>query len=196
MSRKVIGFHYTVKTEQGELIDTSDGKTPLLFLEGSGQIIPGLEKELATMSVGDKKDVKVDSDNAYGPINEELKYLVKKDQFPDGSDVKVGDQFQLENDPAAPIFTVTLIENDDVFIDGNHPLAGINLEFNVEITEKRDATEEELAHGHAHGAGGHQHEFVINHYQQELNLYRGHLLIIWPHLNLKNQNDERLIKPH
>ncbi len=157
MSRKVIGFHYTVKTEQGELIDTSDGKTPLLFLEGSGQIIPGLEKELATMSVGDKKDVKVDSDNAYGPINEELKYLVKKDQFPDGSDVKVGDQFQLENDPAAPIFTVTLIENDDVFIDGNHPLAGINLEFNVEITEKRDATEEELAHGHAHGAGGHQH---------------------------------------
>ena len=157
MSRKVIGFHYTVKTEQGELIDTSDGKTPLLFLEGSGQIIPGLEKELATMSVGDKKDVKVDSDNAYGPINEELKYLVKKDQSPDGSDVKVGDQFQLENDPAAPIFTVTLIENDDVFIDGNHPLAGINLEFNVEITEKRDATEEELAHGHAHGAGGHQH---------------------------------------
>lgn len=157
MSRKVIGFHYTVKTEQGELIDTSDGKTPLLFLEGSGQIIPGLEKELATMSVGDKKDVKVDSDNAYGPINEELKYLVKKDQFPDGSDIKVGDQFQLENDPAAPIFTVTLIENDDVFIDGNHPLAGINLEFNVEITEKRDATEEELAHGHAHGAGGHQH---------------------------------------
>lgn len=157
MTKKVIGFHYTVKAKDGRTIDSSEGQAPLLFLEGSGQIIPGLEKELLAMAVGDTKNVEIACQDAYGQINEELQYLVKKDQFPDGSDIKLGDQFQLEEDPKAPIFTVTHIEEANIYIDGNHPLAGHDLVFDVEVTEVRDATDEEVAHGHAHGVGGHQH---------------------------------------
>ena len=109
------------------------------------------------MNVGDKKQVEVKAADAYGDVIEDLKITVKKDQFPEGSDVKVGDQFQVNNEPNAPIFTVMDIQGNDVMVDGNHPMAGKDLFFDVEVTEKRAATEEEKAHGHAHGEGGHQH---------------------------------------
>ena len=154
---EVRGFHYTLKDGEGNLVDSSEGRAPLLFLVGSGQIIPGLEKELEAMNVGDKKQVEVKAADAYGDVIEDLKITVKKDQFPEGSDVKVGDQFQVNNEPNAPIFTVMDIQGNDVMVDGNHPMAGKDLFFDVEVTEKRAATEEEKAHGHAHGEGGHQH---------------------------------------
>lgn len=157
MSEQIIGFHYTLKDAQGTVIDTSDQQPPLLFLVGSGHIIPGLETELVAMNVGDKKNIVVPAADAYGETIAELQLTVKRDQFPEDATLTVGDQFQVTNEENAPVFTIIEIEADEVHIDGNHPMAGRELHFDVEITEKRDATEEELAHGHAHGEGGHQH---------------------------------------
>jgi FKBP-type peptidyl-prolyl cis-trans isomerase SlyD len=157
MSQTVIGFHYSLKDKDSNLIDSSEGRSPLLFLVGSGQIIPGLEQELVTMNIGDKKNVEVKAKDAYGEVVPDLQITVKKSQFNEGQEIKVGDQFQVTNEAHAPIFTVTALEGEDVHIDGNHPMAGKDLFFEVEVTEKRDATEEEVAHGHAHGEGGHQH---------------------------------------
>ena len=157
MTKQVIGFHYTLKDKDGNTIDTSEGNSPLLFLEGSGQIIPGLEKELVGLGQGDKKNIEVKAAEAYGEVIPDLKITVKKSQFPADKEITVGDQFQVNNEPHAPIFTVISIEGEDINIDGNHPMAGHDLFFQIEITEKRDATQEEMDHGHAHGAGGHQH---------------------------------------
>jgi FKBP-type peptidyl-prolyl cis-trans isomerase SlyD len=157
MSTQVIGFHYTLTDKEGNLIDSSKETTPLLFLEGSGQIIPGLENEIKSLAVGDTKKVEVKAADAYGEVIEDLRITVQKSQFPEGQEINVGDQFQVNEEPNAPIFTIMEIESENVHIDGNHPMAGHDLFFDVEITEKRDATEEEISHGHAHGAGGHQH---------------------------------------
>lgn len=157
MSATVIGFHYTVKSKEGEQIDSSAGQDPLLFLVGSGQIIPALEQKLVSLSVGDKDQIEIEAKDAYGAVHEDLRITVQKSQFPEGTEVNIGDQFQVNEEPDAPIFTVKSIEGDDVHIDGNHPLAGIDLSFDIEVTEKRAATEEEVAHGHAHGAGGVDH---------------------------------------
>jgi FKBP-type peptidyl-prolyl cis-trans isomerase SlyD len=157
MTQKVIGFNYTLKDKDGTIIDSSENSAPLLFLEGSGQIIPGLENAIKDLNISDKKDVEIKAADAYGEVAEDLRLTVKKEQFPEGSAINVGDQFQVNEEPNAPVFTIVNIENDDVHIDGNHPLAGVDLFFNVEITEKRDATEEEKSHGHAHGEGGHNH---------------------------------------
>lgn len=157
MTKRVIGFHYTLKDKEGNVIDSSENATPLLFLEEAGQIIPGLEKEIVDLNIGDKKNVEVKAAEAYGEIIEDLKITVQKSQFPEDQELNVGDQFQVTNEDHAPIFTVVDIEGENVHVDGNHPLAGHDLFFDIEITEKRNATEEEMAHGHAHGAGGHQH---------------------------------------
>lgn len=153
----VMGFHYTLKDKEGNKIDSSEGKNPLLFLVGSGQIIPGLEKEIEGLAIGDKKTVEVKAADAYGDVIDDLKITVKKSQFPEDAEIKVGDQFQVNNEPNAPVFTIMEIQEEDVKIDGNHPMAGKDLFFEVEVTEKRAATDEEKAHGHAHGEGGHQH---------------------------------------
>ncbi|OIQ18950.1 MAG: peptidylprolyl isomerase [Bacteriovorax sp. MedPE-SWde] len=157
MSKKVIGFHYTLKDGQGTTIDSSEGATPLLFLQESGMIIPGLEKELITMAIGDKKNIEVKAADAYGEKRDDMIITVKKDQFPEGTEVAAGDQFRVNQDANMPPFTVLSVEGEEVTLDGNHPLAGLDLFFDVEITENRDATEEEVAHGHAHGEGGHHH---------------------------------------
>lgn len=157
MTKNVIGFHYTLKDQAGTVIDSSKDQSPLLILEGTGHIIPGLEKEISPMKVGDKKNIHVKAEEGYGNIIEDLKITVQKSQFPEDANLKIGDQFQVNEDPSAPLFTVISIEGDEVNIDGNHPMAGKDLFFDIEITEKRDATPEELSHGHAHGAGGHNH---------------------------------------
>jgi len=157
MTKQVMGFHYTLKDQDGNIIDSSENSAPLLFMLGSGHIIPGLELEVEKMNIGDKKNIEIKAADAYGDVVEDLRLTVQKSQFPDGSDLKVGDQFQVNEEPDAPIFTVISIEAEDVHIDGNHPLAGQDLFFDIEITEKRAATAEEIDHGHAHGEGGHHH---------------------------------------
>ncbi|MDB2438642.1 peptidylprolyl isomerase [Hellea sp.] len=153
----VIGFHYTLKSDAGEVLDSSSGGHPMLYLAGSGQILPALDKEMSEMKVGDTKSVTLSPKEAYGVIKPELKMNVKLGQFPPGTEVKPGLQFRINSDPRSPMFRVINVLGEEVFIDGNHELAGETLHFDIEVTEKRKATKDEIAHGHAHGAGGHHH---------------------------------------
>lgn len=154
MSEKVISFHYKLTNSNGDVLDSSEGKEALAFLTGSNQIISGLEKELKSMSVGDKKTVDVAAEEAYGPKHDDRIADVPREQFPE--EVEVGMMFS--TDPQGQsIVTVTAVSDDTVTIDANHPLAGEDLTFDVEIAAVREATEEEMAHGHAHGEGGVQH---------------------------------------
>lgn len=155
MSKRVLSFHYILTNTKGDVIDTSrSGGHAFPVLEGAQQIIPGLEAELFKMSVGEKKKVQVAAAQAYGVVREDLKVKVPKTQLPAG-DIHVG--MQLSAGDHGPVFVVTSVETEHVHLDGNHPLAGQDLTFDVEVTEIRAATEEELQHGHAHGPHGHHH---------------------------------------
>ena len=153
----VMAFHYTLKDSNGTTIDSSDGRDPLYVMLEKGHIVRGLDKVLPGMNVGDKDTIIVSAEEGYGPVNDELRLKVRKDQFPPDANLQEGMQFQTSPEPGAPVFTVMKIENDDIYIDGNHPLAGVELHFDVEVMEKRPADPEEIAHGHAHGPGGHHH---------------------------------------
>lgn len=155
--KRVIGFHYTLTDKSGTTLDSSIGDEPLFFLEGAQQIIPGLEKVITLMNVGDKRKIEVKAQDAYGDVNPELVVKVKRTQFPPGANLQIGDQFQVNNDAHSPVFTVMALDTDEVTVDGNHPMAGKDLFFDVEIVGMREATKEELSHGHAHGAHGHGH---------------------------------------
>jgi FKBP-type peptidyl-prolyl cis-trans isomerase SlyD len=156
MTQRVLFFHYVLTNNKGETLDSSREAEPLAVLEGTQQIIPGLEEEIFKMKTGEKKVIEVPAAKAYGPINDQLKVKVKRDQLPEG-EIEPGARFRGGNEEAQFIFTVLKVEGDDVTLDGNHPLAGEDLTFDVEITGMREATPEELQHGHLHGPGGHQH---------------------------------------
>ena len=155
MPNRVLSFHYILTNNKGEVIDSSRGTEAMPVLEGSNQIISGLESELFQMKVGEKKKVQVTADKAYGLMREDLRVKVQRDQLPEG-EIKVGVQFSA-GEGHGPVFTVTKVEDDGISLDGNHPLAGQDLTFDVEVTEIRDAMEEEQQHGHAHGPNGHHH---------------------------------------
>lgn len=157
MGQNVITFHYTLKNDAGEVLDSSAGAEPLAMLEGHQNIIPGLEAVLVQKKVGDQFDVSISPEEGYGPMREELCQKVSKSQFEDPSSIQVGVQFQVTMEGHLQIATVTAVEGDTVTIDFNHPLAGQTLHFSCEVVEIRQATSEELAHGHVHGAGGHHH---------------------------------------
>lgn len=157
MIKQVISFHYTLNDGTGKLIESSSGKEPLSFLAGVGQIIPDLEQEIVPLNVGDKKQVKIPHAKAYGVYDQKLIHRVPKDKFP-AKEVKVGDVFQIgKTKEEAQLVTVVEINDKEVVLDANHPLAGVDLVFDVEVTAKREATVEEVAHGHSHGAHGHDH---------------------------------------
>lgn len=157
LNPRVVSFHYTLKNAAGEQLESSFGSDPLMFLEGSGQIIPGLEEAIKMLSVGDKKVITVKAAEAYGEIEEEMIVEVPKDRLPK-KDVEVGDRFHADaGDGHAQVVQVTKVTETHVTIDGNHPLAGQDLTFEVQIDSTREATKEELQHGHAHGPGGHNH---------------------------------------
>jgi FKBP-type peptidyl-prolyl cis-trans isomerase SlyD len=153
----VVSIDYTLKDPQGQVLDSSVGKQPLPYLHGTGNLIPGLEKELEGKSAGDHLRVTIPPAEAYGERDDRLVQTVSRSAF-QGSDVKVGMQFRTQGEGgAAGVVTVTKVEGDQVTVDGNHPLAGMPLDFEVTIKEVRAATKEELAHGHVHGPGGHHH---------------------------------------
>lgn len=156
MSRRIISFDYVVKGTDGAQIDSSENSEPITFLEGAQQIVPGVEEEVSKMSVGEKKNIFVPAAKAYGPLNNKLVMKVERDKLPEGK-IEVGVQFRGGDDAHAPIFTVIKIEGESITLDGNHPLAGKDLNFDVEIKEIREASAEELSHGHAHGPDGHHH---------------------------------------
>jgi FKBP-type peptidyl-prolyl cis-trans isomerase SlyD len=154
---RVVSIHYTLTDDGGAVLDSSRDGEPLTYLEGAGNIIPGLEKELLSSQTGDRKNVKVPAAEAYGEKREDMIVQVPRAQFPPDIQMKVGDRFRSGADHHSPVFTVVSLDGDQITLDGNHPLAGKALSFDVEVTGVRDATEEEVSHGHAHGEGGHHH---------------------------------------
>jgi len=155
---KVVLIHYTLKNDSGEVIDSSSGGDPLAYIHGQGNIIPGLEKALEGKQSGDKLNVRVEPSDGYGERDDGLVQQVPRRAFGGAPNVQPGMQFHAQTSQGQTrVVTVTRIQGDMVTVDGNHPLAGENLHFDVEVTEVRDATEEELEHGHVHGPGGHHH---------------------------------------
>ena len=153
----VVQMHYKLTNKEGMLLDTSEGREPLTFLHGKGMLIPGLEKQLEGKKVGDKFLAEVNADEAYGQRHDDMIHVVPKANFNGDGELKPGLQIQIDTNQGQQIAIVTKVEGDDVTVDMNHPLAGMDLIFDIEITKIRKATEEELSHGHVHGPGGHQH---------------------------------------
>jgi FKBP-type peptidyl-prolyl cis-trans isomerase SlyD len=151
----VVMIHYTLKNDAGEVLDSSAGHDPLAYLQGHGSIIPGLEAALEGKVAGDKVQATIAPENAYGLKEQGLVQQVPRRAFQ--GEVRAGMQFTAQTEAGPRTVVVTRVQGDMVTVDGNHPLAGETLHFDVEITEVRVATEEELAHGHVHGAGGHHH---------------------------------------
>jgi FKBP-type peptidyl-prolyl cis-trans isomerase SlyD len=147
---RVVTFHYTLRDPGGRVLDTSAGGEPITYLEGAGQIIDGLDAQLRIAATGERTRVTVPAARAYGERDAALVQRVKREALPIDGELQVGDQFQTDTDRAAPVVTVRAIEGDEVVLDANHPLAGVDLTFDVEIVAARAATPEELAHGHAH----------------------------------------------
>lgn len=153
----VVSIHYTLTNDKGETLDSSDGGEPLVYLHGNGNLIAGLENALNGKQAGDKLSVKIVPADGYGEYNKALIQRVPRRSFRGISDVRAGMQFQMQSETGPRSVTVTHVAGDMVTVDGNHALAGQNLNFDVEVTEVRSATEEELSHGHVHGPGGHHH---------------------------------------
>ena len=151
-------MHYKLADKEGNVIDTSEGRDPLAYIQGIGNLIPGLEQELEGKNKGDKFSAVIAPEHAYGHRDDSLVRVVPKSGFQGEEEMSVGMQVQIETgDEGMAIATLTKIEGDDVTLDLNHPLADIELYFDVEVIDIRDAEEEELAHGHVHGPGGHNH---------------------------------------
>lgn len=150
---RVVSFHYTLRDPSGRVLDSSAGADPVTYLEGAGQIIDGLDEQLRLASAGEKARVTVPAKKAYGERDPEQMQKVNRGLLPIEGTLKVGDQFQTGPDRSAPVVTVAGIEGDEVLLDANHPLAGVDLTFDVEIVAAREATKDELSHGHAHGGG-------------------------------------------
>ena len=155
---KVVLIHYTLTDDGGKVLDSSSGGDPLAYLHGQGNIIPGLEKALEGRQAGDKLDVKVAPAEGYGERDDQLVQQVPRRAFGGVQNVQPGMQFHAQSAQGQMrVVTVTHVQGDMVTVDGNHPLAGEVLVFDVEVAEVRDATGEELEHGHVHGPGGHHH---------------------------------------
>lgn len=154
---QVVELSYVLKNNKGEELDRAEKNEPLAYLHGYGQIIPGLEEALQGLIIGSKKSVTIPPEDAYGVLNPDLRLKIHKSHFPSDQQVAVGMQFVAEVGDGHVPFVVHKVEDDHVFVDGNHPLAGETLHFEVEVLSIREATKEELEHGHAHGPGGHHH---------------------------------------
>ncbi|MDO3384559.1 peptidylprolyl isomerase [Gilvimarinus sp. SDUM040013] len=153
----VASFHYTLTDKDGKVLDSSDGREPLAYLHGASNIIPGLEKELVGKQVGDKLKVDVPAAEAYGERNDEMMQELPANMFTGVEKIEVGMEFHAQTEQGTQVVSIAAVDGDTVTVDANHPLAGVDLTFDVEITEVREATSEEQEHGHAHGAGGHEH---------------------------------------
>ena len=154
---QVVSIHYTLKNDAGEVLDHSADGEPLTYLHGHGNLIPGLERELAGKNAGDKLQVTIAPADAYGEYDPQLVQRVARRSLKGLADIRIGMRLQAQSGHGARAVTVTQIAGDMVTLDGNHPLAGNTLHFEVEVAEVRAATEAELSHGHVHGPGGHHH---------------------------------------
>ncbi|MEH6564106.1 MAG: peptidylprolyl isomerase [Halopseudomonas sp.] len=157
-ANKAVSIDYTLTNAEGEVLDSSNGGAPLVYLHGAGNIIPGLEKALEGKQAGDAVNVTVEPAEAYGEFNAELIAVLGRNMFEGVDELEVGMQFHASGpDGSMQIVTIKALEGDEVTVDGNHPLAGEQLTFDVKVVDVREATEDEMAHGHIHGEGGVEH---------------------------------------
>lgn len=150
---KVAAIHYTLRDNEGTVLDSSDGRDPLLYIQGIGNLILGMEEGLEGKAKGEKVQLKIAPEKGYGVLNPELVQQVPMKAF-EGQEVKEGMRF---NTNQGEVVTITEVSTDSVTVDGNHPLAGVELNFDVEVMDVREATADEISHGHVHGEGGHHH---------------------------------------
>jgi FKBP-type peptidyl-prolyl cis-trans isomerase SlyD len=153
----VVTIHYTLKDDSGTIIDSSAAGQPLSYLHGRGNLIPGLERELQGKQAGDKLNVTIAPADGYGDYDQTLVQRIPRRSLKGVSNVKPGMQLRTQTAHGPRTAVVTRVTGDIVTVDGNHPLAGKNLNFEVEVAAVRDATPQELEHGHVHGPGGHHH---------------------------------------
>ncbi len=158
---KVVALHYTLKGDNGEVIESSEGKDPLVYLHGASRIVPGLEKALEGHGEGEQVEAVVPPEEGYGPKTDAELQEVPRSEFPDGVDFYEGMMFTAQGQGGQEIpLWVDSFDDETVTVDPHHPMAGKTLHFDVEIVKVRDASDEEIAHGHAHGIdgqGGHHH---------------------------------------
>ncbi|MBS1488555.1 MAG: peptidylprolyl isomerase [Bacteroidetes bacterium] len=150
---KVAAIHYTLTDNAGKTLDSSAGREPLYYIQGVGNLIAGMEEGLEGKQQGDKFNLKVSAEKGYGLKDPQMIQRVPRSAFGTG-DIKKGMQFQTDH---GQIVTVTDVGLNEITVDANHPLAGVELNFAVEVMSVREATQEELDHGHVHGPGGHHH---------------------------------------
>lgn len=156
-THKVVTLNYTLTDNDGNVIDqSSDGS--FAYLHGANNIIPGLESALSGKQAGDTLDVAVEPPDAYGERDDAKQQSVPRDMFPQDTDIEPGMQFHAQGPNGETlVVSVASVEDETITVDANHPLAGVSLNFAVEVIEVREASEEEISHGHVHGAGGHEH---------------------------------------
>lgn len=158
MANKVVTFNYTLKDTEGNLLDSTDNDGPFSFITGNLQVLPGLEEALGSMIIGSKKNIKLVAAEAYGEYDENAIQKVDRSLFPEEAELEIGMTYFAHSPEGQHIqFVITKIENEDVTVNFNHPLAGKDLEFDVHLLDVRDATPEEISHGHVHGPDGHHH---------------------------------------
>lgn len=153
----VVTITYTLTAPDGEVLDTCEGAEPLAYVHGTGSLVPGLESALEGKKKGDRFEVSVAPEQGYGERDESMVQVIERKKLPPGLELEVGTQLQARGQDGDLIVTVVKLEGERVTLDGNHPLAGMQLQFVGEIRDVRSATQTELAHGHVHGAGGHHH---------------------------------------
>jgi FKBP-type peptidyl-prolyl cis-trans isomerase SlyD len=154
----VVSIHYKLTLDDGNVVDSSEGRDPLSYLHGHGNIVAGLEEALTGQAAGAEVKVTVSPEQGYGARDDRAVQTVPRGAFPPDAQLSEGLSFQARDEAGGPLMgTITKLEADEVTVDFNHPLAGQNLHFEVSITEVRTATEEEISHGHVHGPGGHHH---------------------------------------
>jgi FKBP-type peptidyl-prolyl cis-trans isomerase SlyD len=147
----IVSIHYTLKNDDGQVVDSSEGRDPLSYLHGANNLIPGLEKELEGKTAGQSFNASIAPADAYGESNPQLVQTISKEMFQGVDEVQPGMTFTAQGPQGQQQVTVTQVEGDQVTVDANHPMAGKTLHFDVEIVNVREATAEELEHGHAHG---------------------------------------------
>jgi FKBP-type peptidyl-prolyl cis-trans isomerase SlyD len=151
----VVGINYTLTNDQGEVMDTSEGRGPLMYLHGAGNLIPGLEKQLEGKTSGQSFKATIPPAEAYGESNPSMVQTLSRDMFRGVDNIEPGMGFTAEGPQGQQHIVVTGVEGDQVTVDANHPMAGKTLHFDVEIISVRDASEEEIAHGHVHDGNEH-----------------------------------------
>ncbi len=154
---RVVTIHYTLRNDASEVLDSSSGGEPLAYIQGHGNIVTGLEKALEGRRSGDRFSVTVAPADGYGERDPALVQRLPRRSLQGAGEIQRGMRFQARDENGIRVFTVTAIAGDMVTLDGNHPLADQNLHFEIEVVDVRDATAEELEHGHVHGPGGHHH---------------------------------------